>query len=315
MRYDSLAPDGQRVIVTLVQTEGRPIDIRMPAWDWEVVPLARFVGSATDSAFSFFGELPEGAKRTLANSSVVSYHPALQNTLMGLRLMQLDLFLFQPPFTGYFTDAAGSAILGAGERIVFGNDVSPTDPVALKRLRAIVESRVDTAMGFLLEDCKKSPSRTCLESDQPFASYIVGDMISPVSFTVQNGSLAFRDRGVCWDFSREADPGERASPSLPGIRLLRPLSETFCDKVVSEWQGIHPLVYRAARRAMRFSALLRHHKAQDSVGYGSFVQSMRGTTLKPSVSTPTEVAIKSTISVEESERLRRAFERLRRQRK
>jgi hypothetical protein len=47
---------------------------------------------------------------------IMNYHPAFENTLLGLRLMQMDILILAPPVTGALPcDAQGKVILGAGE--------------------------------------------------------------------------------------------------------------------------------------------------------------------------------------------------------
>lgn len=294
MAYDLAASDGKRLTVTLIRNNETTAEMQPEIWDWELVPLARFVASPYDSAFTFFGELREGISPTISNAQIVSYHPSLKDTLLGLRLMQLDLFLFQEPFAGFFTNSKGVVILGAGERSALG--VNPADKAAVNLERDKVRQRVGNGMSLLTEDCKRHLSATCRDGFQPFSSYIVGDMISPTKFSVANGRLSFRDQGICWDFSRETDPGEKSTEGLEGVVLLRPLSEAFCKKVREDLHGMHPLVYRAASRAMRYSALMRHYESRDQAGFERFVKSMATVSPNPKVETPTEIAIEGAIT-------------------
>lgn len=309
MHYDRKAVDGARLSVTLTQNDGEEVKVHPRVWDWELIPLARFVESEFDSAFTFFGELPEGTHTTIPNARVVSYHPALEDTLMGLRMMQLDLFLFQEPFAGYFTDSKGVVILGNGERPSFGQKINPSDKTSVSAEREKIRNRIQAGMALLKENCEKNQSITCVESLQPFSSYIVGDMITPTSFFVSDRKLQFKDHGICWDFSRDADPGESSTEGLEGVVLLRTLSKDFCTKVRGELSGMHPILYRAGNRAMRYSALMRHYKMRNPVDFSDFVGSMKNISPSPAVSTPTEIAVESPITDEE---LMRFFEQLRR---
>jgi hypothetical protein len=110
----------------------------------------------------------------------------------------------------------------------------------------------------------------------------------------------FESRGLCWNFSRESDPDEASSPGVDGIRLLQPLSEAFC--------GIHPVGNRAGTRAMHFSALMRHYKAQSPQGFAKFVESIDAVKPLPKVETPTEISVPEKISDEDIARLLRAFQ-------
>lgn len=308
MAYDSAAADGKRLTVTLIRNSEKTVKVRPEIWDWELVPLARFVASPYDSAFTFFGELDKGISPTISNAQIVSYHPSLKDTLLGLRLMQLDLFLFQEPFAGFFTNSKGVVILGGGERSVLG--VNPADRSAVDSKRNEVLQRVKDSTVLLLDDCDKHPSSTCKETFQPYSSYIVGDMISPVTFSVINEKLSFKDQGICWDFSRDVDPGERSTEGLDGVVLLRPLSKAFCNKVREDLHGMHPLVYRIANRTMRYAGLMRHYESRDQVGFMRFVNSMASVSPNPKVETPTEIDIEGAITDVDINRMLEQLRRL-----
>lgn len=314
MAYAPGAADGSRVSVVLShpkQSTYTTVPARL--WDWEVVPLARFVASPTDSAFTYFGELEEGVKPTLSGADAVSYHSAFKNTLMGLRFMQLDLMLFAgPAFSGFFTDSSGNVILGGGEQAALGN-VSLNTPAQRKAARDAISQRIESSFEIFAKDCKANPSATCRESEQPFQSYIVGDMITPVSFSVKDGALQLKSAGVCWDFWRETEPGEAPSAGLTDIRLLRNLSREFCMAVQKDPNHLHPLVYRTALRAMRYSALLRSFKNQSPAAFNKFVGSLQRVTPLPQVDTPTEIRVATpSVSPADAEELLRRLQELQR---
>ena len=289
MKYDAKAQDGQRLIVTFSKQGAQSAMVRPSIWDWELVPLIRFVSSDFDAAFSWFGEAPyQGPAHSDGSGHLVTYHPAFKDTLLGLRLMQLDLYLFIPPFTGYLTDAKGTVILGSGELEATKMIFNPQQSASIKASRRENMDRLTRAWEYLTTRGCAASKVLCDEGGQPFDSYIVGDMISPVWFSIADGRLSFNTRGVCWDFSRPTEPDEASSPGLNGIKLLRPFSESFCDFVRKSVKGINPLVYRSANRALTYSALLRHFKKVQPRGFSELTKSVAHITI-PTVQTPTEV--------------------------
>lgn len=104
--------DGDRFWLTV---DGR--EFSTPIYDWQLVPIAKFAESPYKSCVTLFGELDAGeeGKRLLANGDgVLNYHSAFVDTLLGLRLFQLDILIDEPYATELPTQN-GRYLLGAGE--------------------------------------------------------------------------------------------------------------------------------------------------------------------------------------------------------
>ena len=90
-----------------------------PIQDWQMIPIARYADSEHNGCVTLFGEPEEGEPTTLEDGYHVGYHPAFENTLVGLRLVHADFMLIYPQAADLPTErsAAGRSIyvLGRGE--------------------------------------------------------------------------------------------------------------------------------------------------------------------------------------------------------
>ena len=123
LRYDPTAPD-----------RAAPGDLhQLPKWldhhrarrhlRLAIGADRRIADDENGSAVTLFGRLSDQAREAETHSArgrVINYHPQLDNTLLGLRLFQADILIFQPNAADLFSQN-GRAILGAGER---GHDLA-----------------------------------------------------------------------------------------------------------------------------------------------------------------------------------------------
>ena len=89
--YDSTNFDGQRFTLKINDR-----NIKVPVFDWILIPIANYVNSEFNSCFTYFGELKDkyAEKFVLDNDGhILNYHPAFYNSLLGLRLSDMDLLL------------------------------------------------------------------------------------------------------------------------------------------------------------------------------------------------------------------------------
>ncbi|WP_446812185.1 hypothetical protein ACH50O_23185 (plasmid) [Methylomonas sp. 2BW1-5-20] len=206
LSYDPSVNDGMRLKVELRDHQGKINKVSAPAYDWQFVPLARYVRSGEEAAVTLFGSLAdsereEELKRT-QRAMIANYHPALENTLLGLRLLQADMLVFVNEATDLFKEK-GQYILGAGER-------KPT-------LDAIkINSRhFDNVQKWLDEQPEK------------FQSYITGDIDSDLTYaaTPQAMILNGYPSWHCWKKDDMAE--ETALEKLAALDLPFPAYVTF----------------------------------------------------------------------------------------
>ncbi len=81
--YDSENPNGERASI-IVNDE----NFSLPLYDWELKPIVQFSDSEYTAVVSIFGSGPEPDKY-----NYIDYHPAFEDTHLGMRLLQADIIL------------------------------------------------------------------------------------------------------------------------------------------------------------------------------------------------------------------------------
>lgn len=105
-------PDGNRLSVIVNGANTSP-----QIYDWQLIPIAKFADTSDNACVTLFGtlgskEMDEEVK--IKRGSILNYHEAFTDTLMGLRLFQLDMLIFSP-YAHDLPTEKGKYILGAGE--------------------------------------------------------------------------------------------------------------------------------------------------------------------------------------------------------
>jgi hypothetical protein len=112
--YRPQKPDGNRL---LLQIDGH--EIRAAIYDWQLIPIAKFAGSDFFSCVTLFGKLRSHQEEQAVlerGGRIINYHPAFVNTLMGLRLFQLDNLIISH-YANDLPKERGRYVLGAGEQV------------------------------------------------------------------------------------------------------------------------------------------------------------------------------------------------------
>ena len=193
--YDPGQPDGSRFRLTI---NNRVVKVRL--YDWMLVPLSNYVNSGYNSCFTYFGKLADkkAQKEILDNEGhVLNYHAALDNTLLGLRLADIDLMLMYE-FTADPPKENGRYILGAGEPV-------PT-PMANNDGYIQLNHHMINAIR---------------ESGQKYRSYVISDYKQDITFTQRNDSLVISGHPYyfCWRYM--SDRGDFNSAKLQKEVLSR----------------------------------------------------------------------------------------------
>ena len=112
--YDASQPDGHRLSVSI---NGHAAYGDIP--DWELIPIAKYANSPVTGCFTLFGQLENSMLEDSMRDKggrILNYHPALENTLLGLRLFQLDILIVYPELTVDLPKDGGKYLLGLGEQ-------------------------------------------------------------------------------------------------------------------------------------------------------------------------------------------------------
>ncbi|MGH7598366.1 MAG: hypothetical protein ACREOI_18575, partial [bacterium] len=171
--YNPELEDGNRLTVLINgQTCGAP---NLP--DWQLVPIAKFADSPYYACVTLFGELMPGVRPPPEAQYVVGYHPAFENTLLGLRIFQTDFYLLDPTISGELPKRDGEYILGHGE--------APPNPAIWQE----AAYQLNQLFG----------------SGQQFQSYVICDYQRQVTFAIDSSRLAL-DNYPYFYFWRQGKP-------------------------------------------------------------------------------------------------------------
>lgn len=163
LSYRPEEKDGRRLWVTV---DGRQFPAQI--YDWQLVPIANFAHSEYKSCVTLFGELDDAAEREKLGrrDSVINYHPALVDNLLGLRIFQLDILIND-------RDAVYLPARGDGEYILGEGEARPDVKTNEKGWEAVSEmlSRLDS------------------EVETGYRSYVITDEGRAARFDFEGGAL------------------------------------------------------------------------------------------------------------------------------
>jgi hypothetical protein len=290
------------LLVTVQGKDGSRSEISAHIYDWQLVPIARFAASSEGAAMTLFGSLDDEkyqSQLVRRGGRAINYHPAFDNTLMGLRLMQADIMLFDENAVYLPRDSRGY-VLGAGESL--------PDVEENKR-------RFSTIRKVLQGQARQGHT---------YRSYVTGDLGQQVEFFVKNGQLGFSGlpywqmwddlpdvKGAVDDLRYVEAEDKQAliakyGPSLEIREVVKadraileqweaegnPVRTDFVlsalvSREIASLGGVNPVAYDALKVVMRYGALFRSYKNVDASGYASFVESLDGVRVSPPVITPT----------------------------
>lgn len=112
LKYSPDKQDGKRLAVN-VNGQSVSADI----YDWQLIPIAKFADSDSFSCFTLFGKLSDASDQEKYGKkgwNILNYHEAFKDTLLGLRLFQLDNLIIND-YSYDLPKDGGEYVLGAGE--------------------------------------------------------------------------------------------------------------------------------------------------------------------------------------------------------
>jgi hypothetical protein len=275
LRYDKAALDGRRLRVVV---EGVSDYAELP--DWMLIPIAKFADSDYDACVSLFG--PE----TSATAYDIVYHASFQNTLLGLRLLQADMMLFNIGETWRLPQRNGVVTLGAGE---------------------MAPKQMDEASALAID--------AALHHDN-FQSWVMTDQDEDITFSVREGRLELSGEPYYHFWTSNVEEVQAAQRRLEqqvqSLRRAGRIAES--NRIVEQINAMAPTVtqvedltrrlkaerralrrfntpvYNAATQTMRYSAFFRYVKQQDQPGWRNFLYETAAVGIRPEVATPTRWA-------------------------
>lgn len=279
LSYDPKRPDGERLTVTVGDTSAAErLPQRLP--DWQLTPIARYANSEFNACVSLFGE------STTDESYEITYHEALQDTLLGVRILQADILFFDLSETWRLPSRGGRVVLGRGESAPAKLDL----PNLLILQRALGRGSFQS---WVLTDVdvpvvlSRSGDRVEI-SGSPYYYFWKSDF---ATYEREYNRLraraeALRAEGRVREFNAVAAQINALEPTVhPVPAITEPLR-----KLQDALRTHNAPVYDAATRTMRYAALFRYVKQTSPGHWSSFLDSLAGVDVDPDVKTPTRWA-------------------------
>ncbi|MDQ3130703.1 MAG: hypothetical protein M3Q99_08075 [Acidobacteriota bacterium] len=231
-------PDGERLSITV---NGRTISA--PIYDWQLVPTAKFANSDSYSCFTLFGDLNDPVEQTNVlkrGGRILNYHQDFVNTLMGLRLFQLDNLVINPYSYELPKDASGY-VLGAGES---APDIQANQRGLLTFVRFQVQNKglFDKGRSYVISD-RDEPVSFDLRGNklnlygEPSYYFWRRDEAASARFRTREGQKQFQD-----EFRAELQALYRVNPSANRKTLLIPRLLTDVDNYENQIGDYRPLI-------------------------------------------------------------------------
>jgi hypothetical protein len=248
LTYVPSNPDGQRLLIEINGAQAIA-----PLADWQLVPIAKFASTDQYAVVTAAGSLTNqqrADKLREGGALIVNYHAAFDNTLLGLRLLQLDSLLALPDSVD-LPKLNGKYILGLGEK-------EPNLEVATNAY-----DEVHRDSGF---DWSKN-------------GYLISDHDTSISFSIRNNQLLVtgQPRYTVWE--KQSD----------GRHIPEGATNEWLATHISSVRGINPAVWSSGLRVMRYAALFRYCRKSYPEVWVSFYDSVRGVDPEPRVWTPTAI--------------------------
>jgi len=249
LHYAAENADGQRCSVLV---NGRPYKMALPTW--QLVPITRYADSPYFAATTLFGELQNGQPKPASIEYVVSFHPDLNETILGLRLFQADFMLLDLPAAGDLPRFMGRPVLGAGESLP---DPRVWPQAALKINNLFQSTRTD------------------------FTSYVICDHDQKIEFRLSGGAIELSGLPYFYFWKRGQKRIERVveprnQPQLVQsfeVIALKELSDLVSSRQALLMQ-LNPAVYRNLVNTMRYAAFFRFCKRKNLPGWRQFLASL-----------------------------------------
>jgi hypothetical protein len=187
--YDAKRDDGDRLYVKI----GAAPDVNSGLYDWEIVPIARYANGNYTSAVTFAGGTTDNDDQTLKETAEaaekegkrcfwISYHPDLDNTLVGYNLFLVDAMLTGAPINTKIKNFTDRSKNGTFPVIKGYNDYDYTgdESTVAEFAQKILEKRNDYNRSYE-KNFFMPPGNTYIYSD--------GEM--PITYQLNGGKVEF----------------------------------------------------------------------------------------------------------------------------
>lgn len=242
IEYDPLQPDGTRLRIVTAETT-----YTVPLYDWVLIPAIHYANSPYSAVVSLLGG------ETTSTRFHARYHPSIEDTLLGLRMLQADLLPIDLSMAMDLPRVDGKLLLGPGE------SQTPRDSAASAAARIQLELRF----------AQPSPSSWVLTD--------VGARQS-VPVDVQDGQLV-PQASIYYSFWMCEN--EERCESTDTVTVLHELN---AEMRKAPWAEVNAPVWTAAEQLAGYSAIFRSLAVEAPDAWESFYRTVPANA--PTVQTP-----------------------------
>ncbi len=271
--YDDGKPDGRRLAVRI----GDSVYVQdLP--DWLLVPIANYADSDYNACVSLFGE------RTTDASYDIVYHPAFQNTLLGLRLLQADILLFDIANTWRLPAFEGKVVLGRGESRPDGPAWTSANKITSVLRTAPFQSWVLTDQEAPVVFTATGEGKLDI-TGEPYYYFWISDFAaykrSWERLVAQTKPL--RAAGKTREYNEVARRINTLAPEVTEVKRLT----SGLKSIRGDLRNLNPRVYDAATSTVRYAAFFRYVKRTNRQGWTAFLMKVKALRPLPDIVTPT----------------------------
>ncbi len=270
--------------------------------DWQLIPIVKFAHSEYNSCVSLFGPQND------STAFDITYHPAFQNTLLGIRLLQADMALMDISTFWQLPTNNGKKILGLGEK-------EPDKYTAISTGRTIhINKSLGNHQSWVFTDDNINVKFSIVDNKMQFTGYpyyyfwridkneasAYYTKIRLLYIEYNNLTKDHNSKVKIYNISQSASIEREISILREKIKnkeseISQIDYEAICDEVAtgllkdkySLFLEFNEPVYSASLNVVHYSAFFRYLKKSNSVTWIQFYNKVSSVHTSPIVNTPT----------------------------
>jgi hypothetical protein len=302
LQYNGNEPDGQRLKAII---NGKIITV--PLYDWKLKPIFLYAASNLYSCLSLYGTTGDFENDSFYTNKynlegMLSYNPAFKNTLVGLRLLQMDCFLRNLYYFDELPkDTNGNIIYGKGEDLI---KKSPY-PSYYKKILAQFLEQFEQNDSFIIVDfpvdIRFRISGNQLEMTGELYIYFwklktaaeIEEVTKDIWKRMTKGTnLKIGENGeYCGTLEDIITVSQKTFNSMD--RAMVTHLQDFSDELhrnINLVENINPVVYQCVRDVMRYAAFFRYCKEENLNNFNELEEILGKIGITPNIETPNGLA-------------------------
>jgi hypothetical protein len=252
-------------------------------YDWQLKPIAEYADSEYSGVVSLFGE---GEDRR--NNYYIEYHPAFEDTVLGLRLFQADIMLINPDELAVIPKQDDKVFLEKGEKEanpeLFYKAVSEVKSIFDKNH---IESWVLTDVKHIEGESQDgeismgdeikidvNPYYYFWKKDTHDAEQYEKQFLNDIKKAMMSDDITAMQQllgGIIPSSKEEMNKiiGDKIKEKIKVIPVDEAIKELKNSKLLSE---LNPAVFDAVNKTAQYAALFRLVKKEDSSNWSDFIE-------------------------------------------